>query len=333
MNHQLEIVLNAMIEGVLVTNERCEIVLVNPACRAMLGLEEDCREKKLLECFRNKSFFDSIESVLKTGKAEELALTLVTGPEEKHFIIHTTPLPLGAVSVFNEITRLRQLENIRKEFVANVSHELKTPLTKIRGFAETLQSGAIADRQVALQFVGKIEKSAVQLQSLVEDILKLSELESGRFALHPTVIPLGETIRGLQEHFAEALQNKKLEFETVIPKDLQIIADRGALQQILTNLIENAIKYTPGPGTITVTAKQAQGQATITVADTGIGIPAGELLRIFERFYRVEPSRSRELGGTGLGLAIVKHLVQILGGTIEVKSQPGKGSEFSVTIK
>lgn len=334
--NQLQTVLNSMTEGILVTNEKQEILLINLALRSILNFADDCVGKKVLECVRNHPLYDLITTVLRNGLPKEQEITLFQNGEEKCLRIRCAPLELatqrGSVSVFNDVTELRQLENVRKEFVANISHELKTPLTNIRGFAETLGNGALKDPQRALPFLKKIENNAIQLQNLVEDILKLSEIESGRLEFKPTPIPLKEFLENLREDFSERLRGKEILWEVKIPPAFELKADQNALEQILRNLVDNAIKYTPEGGKITITAIREPEVAKISIADTGIGISPQDLSRVFERFYRVDKSRSRAMGGTGLGLAIVKHLVQAHGGEVTVESQPEVGSKFFFTL-
>jgi two-component system, OmpR family, phosphate regulon sensor histidine kinase PhoR len=329
---QLSKILNGMVEGVLVTNQRGEVVLVNPALTGMLGLAEDWAGKTVLECLRNAAVNDAVEKALSQRVLQEQEISLFVDGEERNVVVHSAPLASGSVSVFYDVTNVRRLENVRKEFVANVSHELKTPLTCIRGYAETLRSGALNDAAAAQRFVDKIETNAGQLQNLVEDILKLSQVESGRLEIHPVPTDLAPVIASLCEEFSEMARSKRIDLRSDVPGALTAPVDSQAFRQILGNLIENALKYTPEGGRVTVAARAASGGCQVAVRDTGIGIPEADLPRVFERFYRVDKARSREMGGTGLGLAIVKHLVQAHGGEVGVKSEVGKGSEFWFTV-
>jgi two-component system, OmpR family, phosphate regulon sensor histidine kinase PhoR len=335
--NQLRTILDGMVEGVLVTDEGGGILLVNPALRSILHLEGECTGKTILECFRNKTIYESIQKALQSGASEEVDLSIWIGSEERDLILHTTSLLsganiIGSVSVFYDVTRIRRLENIRKEFVANVSHELKTPLTNILGYAETLRSGALADGEASTRFVEKIESNAVQLKNLVEDILKLSEIESGRMELNPVSIGLLDFVRSLESDYEEDLKAKRLSFDKSISSDLKVFADPVALRQILGNLVDNAIKYSSIGGTIHVESELIEQFCQVAVADTGMGIHEKDLPHLFERFYRVDKSRSRQLGGTGLGLSIVKHLVQLHGGKVWAESQIGQGSRFYFTL-
>lgn len=329
---QLTTILDGMVEGVLVTDEKGEVLLVNPALVSMLYLEGPCAGKTVLECLRNAEVNDAVEKALTERVPQEQEIAILVGGEERNVVVHSAPLVSGSVSVFYDVTNIRRLENVRKDFVANVSHELKTPLTCIRGYAETLRHGALADPEASKRFVEKIETNATQLQNLVEDILQLSQIESGRLEINVVPTNLKPVVAAVCEEFAEMARAKGLALRNGVEKDMTVPADPQAFRQILTNLVENALKYTPDGGTVTVFAKARDALCRITVTDTGIGIPEKELPRVFERFYRVDKARSRKLEGTGLGLAIVKHLVQAHGGEVGVKSELGKGSEFWFTI-
>jgi len=329
---QLTTILDGMVEGVLVTDSRGEIVLVNPALVSMIHLEGDSRGKTVLECLRNAEVHDAVEKALSEKMPQEQEIAIQLGGEERHVVVHSAPLESGSVSVFYDVTGIRKLENIRKDFVANVSHELKTPLTCIRGYAETLKSGALADETAAHRFVEKIESNAAQLQNLVEDILRLSQIESGRLEVHPVSTALKPLADSLLEEFADLARTKKIGLFSEITSVFSLKADPQALRQVIGNLVENAVKYTPEGGQVRIGAEATRDGARVWVRDTGIGIAEADLPRVFERFYRVDKARSRQMAGTGLGLAIVKHMVQAHGGEVGVKSELGKGSEFWFTI-
>jgi two-component system phosphate regulon sensor histidine kinase PhoR len=329
---QLAAILDGMVEGVLVTDGRGRIVLVNPALTSMLGIAGDSIGKTILECLRNAAVNDAVERTVLEGRPQEDEISLYVDGEERNVVVHAAPLHEGAVSVFYDVTGVRRLENVRKDFVANVSHELKTPLTCIRGYAETLRSGALGDEAAARRFVEKIETNAAQLQNLVEDILKLSQIESGRLEIAQAPIALKPIVAALCDEFSEMARGKKIDLRNRVTQELVAEADGQAFRQILGNLVENALKYTPEGGTVTVASESAGGVCRVTVADTGVGIAEADLPRVFERFYRVDKARSRQMEGTGLGLAIVKHLVQAHGGEVGVRSELGKGAEFWFTI-
>jgi two-component system phosphate regulon sensor histidine kinase PhoR len=330
--NRLATILDGMVEGVLVTNEKSEISLVNPALTSMLGVENDCVGKTVLECLRNAAVNDAVEKAVAQGVPQEQEITLYVEGEERNVLVHSAPLHAGSVSVFYDVTNIRRLENVRKDFVANVSHELKTPLTCIRGYAETLRSGALEDAASARKFVEKIESNASQLQNLVEDILKLSQIESGRLELAAAPVSLEPLVDAICEEFSELARGKGIDLRIRVAGDIVVRADPQAFRRILGNLVENALKYTPAGGVVTVAAEVSDGFCRVSVSDTGIGIPEADLPRVFERFYRVDKARSRQMEGTGLGLAIVKHLVQAHGGEVGVTSEIGKGSEFWFTL-
>lgn len=240
---------------------------------------------------------------------------------------------MGILLVFNDITELKKLEQIRKDFVANVSHELKTPITSIKGFSETLLDGAMEDKETLEEFLRIILKESHRLQTLIQDLLDLSKLEQHHFALNKEEFNLMEILNKatkMLEGRAEA-KNIKLLFPQA-NEIVQIEGDRSRLTQVFLNLITNAVIYTPNDGEITVYAVEKKKKIEIRIQDTGIGIEQEEIPRIFERFYRVDKARSRNSGGTGLGLAIVKHLVELHRGTIQVESEMGEGTTFTVIL-
>jgi two-component system phosphate regulon sensor histidine kinase PhoR len=238
----------------------------------------------------------------------------------------------GCVLVARDITGPKKLEAMRRDFVANVSHELKTPLTAIRGSAETLLNGALEDKEHGPEFARSIHDQAVRLDNLVDDLLKISYAESGRAQLEKAPLELKALADSLAGGLAAILGKKKISFVNLVPAGFLVNADKDRLSQVLINLLDNAAKYNREGGEIKLSAVKEGPQAKITVEDTGAGIPAAHLQRIFERFYRVDKARSRELGGTGLGLSIVKHLVELHGGTVGVDSAEGRGSSFWFTL-
>jgi len=226
-----------------------------------------------------------------------------------------------------------QYQDLRKEFVANVSHELRTPLTFIRGFVETLQDGALKDPVKGPQFLATIEKHVIQLSNLVDELLELSKLESRPGLSRSVPVNIGDRIRKAAELMAPAAQKKSHAVNLNLSAEiLTVPGDPDYIDRAITNLLDNAIKYTPEKGRIQISASGVDSTAIIEVSDNGIGIPAADIPRIFERFYRVDKSRSRDMGGTGLGLSIVKHIAQAHGGTVDVTSEPGKGTTFRLTL-
>jgi signal transduction histidine kinase len=230
-----------------------------------------------------------------------------------------------------DITRFEKLETMRREFVANVSHELRTPLASIQGFVETLQDDSLEPSQ-RKQYLEVVTRNAERLRALIEDLLELSTIERGRLRLEPAPLDLGPLLESMLRDWRPRLRERQLEVSLGPLPDARAFADPHAVEQVLTNLLDNAVKYTEPGGRIDIQVEPAGPKLRVRVRDTGIGIPAGDLGRIFERFYRVDKARSRALGGTGLGLAIVKHLVQGMGGDISVQSRLGEGSSFSFTL-
>lgn len=336
--NQLDAILRGMGEGLLVIDAEGMVTLVNPAFRTLFSLPVDVAGAPLVHITRHPALHDTFRAVVadRTEQWQEITLS---GEGEKTILTHWVPLQDnetegGVVAVFHDISDLKRLERIRKDFVANVSHELRTPVTVIKGYAETLRkSGIGASPETVERFLTVIQAHADRLASLIGDLLTLSELETAGYtlALHPVaLLDVATTARTL-------LEQKAVEKEITVTigslSGLQVLADVGRLEQILVNLLDNAVKYTPPGGTVDIVVREAGDDVEIAVRDTGQGIPPQDLPRIFERFYRVDSARSRQEGGTGLGLAIVKHIVQLHGGTVRVDSHPGKGTTFTFTLR
>jgi two-component system phosphate regulon sensor histidine kinase PhoR len=337
--NRLDTILRGMGEGLMVTDARGVITLINPAFRKLFALREEVEGRLLIDITRHPALNESFRLVFST-KSERLEEIHLPIEGEKVLLTHWVPLleegeVQGVVAVFHDISDLKQLEKIRRDFVANVSHELRTPVTVIKGYAETLLDGALtADTKKAARFVEIIHSHSERLAALITDLLALSELESGDFtlSLQPT------SVHGAVNHASQLLEAKAgargIAIDcSAVDQPVQVLADPGRLEQIIINLLDNAVKYTPDNGQIRVTAGEEKGMIVLAVSDNGVGIPSKDLPRIFERFYRVDSARSREQGGTGLGLSIVKHLVQLHGGSINVESEPGKGSVFTIKLK
>jgi two-component system phosphate regulon sensor histidine kinase PhoR len=341
----LQTILKGMVEGVLVVDGRGRILTVNDALRHLLSLSSDVSDKMPLEIIRNAELEGAIRKAIHDGENIALELDLDKSGEKTIEVNVVSILPSnkrmdedsegirGAIAVFHDITRLKQLEKIRQDFVANVSHELRTPLTTIKGYAETLLEGALKEDR-AFQFVQVIKRHTDRLTKIVEDLLMLSKIETKEFNLKMDVISVRDSIDDIIDFVKNPAEKKKISLSrNEIPSSLAVQADRDYLEQILINLLDNAIKYTPEGGRVTVSAIERDSKdIQFSVEDNGIGIPKEDLSRIFERFYRVDKGRSKELGGTGLGLSIVKHLVQAHGGRVWVESQIGKGSTFYLTL-
>jgi len=341
----LQTILKGMTEGVLVVDGRARILMVNDALRQLLSLSSDVSDRMPVEIIRNAELEEAIRKAIRDGENISLELDINKSGEKTIEVsvvsIHPSSRRMeedsegirGAVAVFHDITRLKQLEKIRQDFVANVSHELRTPLTTIKGYAETLLDGALKEDQ-AFQFVQVIQRHTDRLTKIVEDLLMLSKIETKEFQLKMETIFLPNLIDDVIDFVRKPAEKKKISFSRHdIISSLAVRADRSYLEQILINLLDNAIKYTPEGGRVIVSAVEKDSkEIQFSIEDNGIGIPKEDLSRIFERFYRVDKGRSKELGGTGLGLSIVKHLVQVHGGRVWVESQLGKGSTFYFTL-
>jgi len=338
---QLRAVLGSMVEGVIAVDAQSHVLFANERAGELLHFSAaQAAQHKLWEVVRHRPVHDLVHRVLTSQNGQTATLD-ATGFADRSLTVHAARLPgvpvRGAVLVFHDITELRRLERIRQEFVANVSHELKTPLSVIVACVETLQSGAVDDMDNRDRFLERIRAQAHRLLALIVDLLSLARVESGTEVLQPQLVHVEEVVGGCVERHLERARGKNQRLEAVPPArqpegGVVAWADEDALNHILDNLVDNAIKYTPAEGTIQLHWWQADGSCVIEVRDTGIGIPETELPRVFERFYRVDRARSRELGGTGLGLAIVKHLTQAMGGSVAASSEVQRGSTFTITL-
>jgi two-component system phosphate regulon sensor histidine kinase PhoR len=333
---QLASILASMAEGVLVTDAEGRALLANPAFTRLFATRAEVAGKLPIEVAREPVLQQLVAATLQSRTAGAADLVLERG-ERRHVALLAAPLgrgeggARGVVLVARDVTPFVRLTEVRRDFVANVSHELKTPLAAIRGMAETLRDGALADGATAERFVGRILDQCARLQALLEDLLTLSRLESPPGAAEPQPVELASLARMAAEVIAPRAAERGVTLdvaasETVLP------GDADALERLLLNLLANAVMYNQPGGAVHLSIAATDDEATIEVRDTGIGIPAEHLPRIFERFYRVDRARSRGEGGTGLGLAIVKHVAQAHGGRVEVESEPGAGSTFRVRL-
>jgi two-component system phosphate regulon sensor histidine kinase PhoR len=330
-------ILHSMVEGVAVIGADGRLTFCNEAfCRALGAKEANCEGRSVIEVLRQA---DLLSMVRKSQEGEETVAGEVEfgAPQVRSFSVTATPIPTEGgrrvVLVLHDISELRRLERVRRDFVANVSHELKTPLTAIQGFAETLLGGALEDAQNSRRFLQIIRDHATRLGRLTDDLLRLSQIEAGKLGLELSPVPLSGVIEPCLETTRLKAAAKNLTLTVECPPEIpRVLADARRLQEVLQNLLDNAVQYTPAGGSITVRAGVEGKRVRLSVTDTGIGIPSGEQARIFERFYRVDAARSRAVGGTGLGLSIAKHLVEAQGGRIEVESQVGRGSTFTIFL-
>jgi two-component system phosphate regulon sensor histidine kinase PhoR len=336
--NQLRALLDGMVEGVLLTDDAGTIVLANRAFERIFEAQPPLAGRRPIEAARVPALQEAIDAALES--AEPLAREMnLTGAQEKVLrcslaALRESDRVVGAVAVFHDVTEIRRLERVRREFVANVSHELRTPLTAIKGYAETLRHGGLDDREQAARFVEVIDRHAQRLRDLIEDLLDLSSIEQGQARLRPGPVAVRETVLQAEAVVGEAMRGRRQTFSLELPAGLPpVLADRDRLAQVLINLLDNACKFTPEGGRITVSAEAVDDRVQIAVRDTGVGIPADQIERVFERFYRVDTSRDRQGGGTGLGLAIAKHLILAMDGAIEVESLPGAGTTFRLILR
>ncbi len=328
---KLEAVLSSLEDGVVALAGTGEILHHNDAASRLLSFGRGFAGHKLWEAVRLPGFEEGVRRALQGGGP--LRTTLEVGPLTLALLFCPLRPAGGAVLVVRDITEERRYDRLRKDFVANVSHELRTPLSVIRGYVETLKDGALKDEQNAPRFLDSIERNAQRLSALVEDLLDLSRLESGGQLMNPGPVEAAGQIEKVVEDFRPLADRKRQRLLVELPAGpVPLEADPVLLERALRNLVDNAVKYTPEGGSVTVGASVEGDEVVFFVRDTGMGIPAGDLPRIFERFYRVDKSRSRDLGGTGLGLAIVKHIAQLHGGSVSVESRVGSGSLFSVRL-
>ena len=331
----LTAVLDGMAEGIWVTDAEGTVVRHNDALRDILQPSAGTIiGQRPLALVRNEQLHDAVMRACGEGASSHLELTL-EGLFPRTLSIRVTPLGRdlpGSAAVFHDITELRRLEKVRKDFVANVSHELRTPITAIRGYAETLQGGALNDAVMAPRMVDIIHRQSERLSELVEDLLELSRLESREVRLKLTEVPLADAAARAADTVRPKAGGKDLSVSLHVPPDLRALGDPRAVEQVLLNLLDNAVKYTPAGGRVDVYGACEDGRCVVRVKDTGLGIEPKHLSRIFERFYRVDKGRSRDMGGTGLGLSIVKHLLQAMDGEVKVESQPNVGSTFTIFL-
>jgi two-component system phosphate regulon sensor histidine kinase PhoR len=332
-------ILGSMVEGVAVVNAAERLVFTNPGFASILGLDvPPVAGSSLLEVVRQTELIGAVRRVLAGEPRVESEIS--TGTLRQHFFAATVASvragdTSGAVIVLHDITELRKLERIRRDFVANVSHEFRTPLTAIQGFAETLIAGALDDPQNRGRFLNIILEHARRLARLTEDLLKLSQMDADRLEIEINPVKVSQLVESCYETARHRAAEKEL-LLTLAPGLSQnlpdVAGDARRLQEVLQNLLDNAIQYTLPGGKIVLSAELKNDSVVFTVSDTGIGIPTADQPRIFERFYRVDAARSREAGGTGLGLAIAKHLIEVHGGRIWVESEVGVGSRFHFSV-
>jgi two-component system phosphate regulon sensor histidine kinase PhoR len=333
-----EATMGSMREGLLVVNKDMRVVASNPAAYKLFSPSVPrLKSQRLTELTRNpaiySAFLDGLKGVERSGVKVE-----THGPERQVFDLRVVPIggangngAEGALGVFFDITRMERLELVRQEFLSNVSHELRTPLTAIIAFVETLETGAMEDPESSQRFLAIIRKNASRMHALIDDILELTAIEGGNVQLRAAPVELHALVNEVCASLAAKASAQGVALVNEIGPDVVVHADARRLEQMLTNLIDNGIKFSPEGGTVTIKHEAGERDA-ILVEDNGDGIPAQHLERLFERFYRVDRARSRDMGGTGLGLAIVKHLALLHGGEVTVESELGKGTTFTIHL-
>jgi two-component system phosphate regulon sensor histidine kinase PhoR len=332
----LATVLGGMVEGVIAIDANQRILFANETARSMLApAETSLAERPIWELVRHPAVHEAVEQAFAADRICRGEFEL-SGTSRQSLMLFVRRLPgtppSGAVLVLHDVTELRRLERLRSEFVANVSHELKTPLASIKAYVETLLGGAIDDPEHNVGFLRHIAEQADRLHRLILDLLRLARVESGQEAFEIKPVPLAHVTVSRVAELRAAAAAKRIAVETAPSELVYVLADEEGVRTILDNLLDNAIKYTSDGGRVTIRWRVEDSMAVIEVADTGIGIAPHDQLRIFERFYRADKARSRDLGGTGLGLSIVKHLAQAFGGSVSVASALGRGSTFTVRL-
>lgn len=330
----LSLVMETMADGVIVLDSDNRIRLINRAAQRLLDADiHAARGSTLAEIVRDHELLELASGSAATGRIQRAEMELL---HQRRFLrAIATPISAdpsrGVLLTLQDVTRLRQVQNTRREFVSNVSHELRTPLASVNAMVETLDGGAIYDTEVARDFLSRIHDDISRMTTMVDELLELSSLESGQMPIHLAPVELPRVANKVTERFETNAASRGVKLLSLIPDDLPyLMADAGKLDQILTNLVENALKFTPQGGRVTLSARTVESGIEIEVADTGVGVPREHLPHIFERFYKVD--RSRRDTGTGLGLAITRRLVQAHGGNITVQSSEGEGSAFTLTL-
>lgn len=332
-------ILENMVEGIIAVDRGRKVLMINPSARKIFGIRDhEVLDRSLLEVVKNPVIDEMMKEAIEKRRNLKKEIE-VSRPEEMWISVdalapNSESAGVSGILVFYDMTEIKRLENLRREFVANVSHELKTPLTSIKGFAETLLAGAMKDPQKSEDFLRRVESDADRLTRLIDGLLDLAKIESGALNLKKESLDLCGLFEESLVLFRPRLEDKKIRVENKLKakKPVLVSADSDSLKQVIVNLLDNAIKFNHERGSVTFDGEVMGNFVKVSVSDTGPGIPPHAISRVFERFYRVDKSRSREEGGTGLGLSIVKHLVEAHGGEVSCESTLGEGSRFSFTL-
>ncbi len=329
-------ILETMREGVIVVGPNTRVLTANTAAIKAVSKDSGALDnKRLSEVIRDLELHEAFRKALESDVSSDTKLE-IPGREKLKYDVHVAPIEIdnmkSAVGVFYDITKIERLENIRQEFLSNISHELRTPLTSILAFVETLEDGAIEDKQNNQRFLSVIRKNAERMHHLIDDILELSSIESGKIRIESNLVSLAPQVEEAFTNLSAKANERSIKLINEVGPDIRVLADVMRLGQMLTNFIDNAIKFNRSGGAVFVSHEATETSDIISVTDTGEGISIEHRQRIFERFYRPDRARSREIGGTGLGLAIVKHLARLHGGEVSLVSEVGEGTTFSIKL-
>lgn len=332
----LQRILDATRESVLIVDVSRRIIASNRAAHnAFARNNGNIQNRRLSEVIRDLSLHEAFSSALENGESSDLKMDFI-GIEKRSYDIHVSPIDLDgtphAIGAFYDVTQIERLERVRQEFLSNISHELRTPLTSIMAFVETLEDGAIDDKDNNRRFLGVIRRNAERMHGLIADILELSMIESGNVSIEAKPVRLFNLVEEVLASLSSKAAAREIMLVNAIPEKVKVTADPVRLEQMLTNLIDNGIKFNRPAGSVTISVDQNLDKTLISVADTGEGILADHLSRVFERFYRADRGRTRDVGGTGLGLAIVKHLARLHGGEVSVTSALSRGTTFVIEL-
>lgn len=334
----LDATMDSMREGMLVVDQEMHIVASNRAAHDIFAVGSDTlKAKRLSEVTRLPAIHQAFRAAMEVGERAAVKVEM-HGPDKRSFDLRVAPLRFGerghtrgAIGIFFDITRLERLERVRQEFLSNVSHELRTPLTAIIAYVETLEEGALEDAENNRRFLSVIRRNATRMHNLIDDILELSAIEAGMVSVEPQSVRLHSIVEEVTTALASRAEQRRVKLFNEVAPDTTVYADGRRLEQMLANLIDNAIKFNREGGAVRIT-HESKERDRISITDTGDGIPAEHIERIFERFYRVDRARSREMGGTGLGLAIVKHLARAHGGEVTAHSTISEGATFTIEL-
>lgn len=332
----LQGVLEANRDAVIVVGPQMRINTANRAANEAFVRDEGALAgRRLSEVFREISLHEAFQNAITLGRTADLKLEFGS-PDKRTFNVHVAPIAVCstvlAIGWFDDVTEIERLERARQVFLSNISHELRTPLTSILAFVETLEDGAIDDRENNRRFLATIRRNAERMHALIADILELSSIETGEISIDVVQVRVSHLVDEVFASLSSKAGDREIGLINEIPPEARVYADPMRLEQMLTNLVDNAIKFNRVAGTVTVSLERKDRKDLLSVADTGEGLPSVHLSRIFERFYRVDRGRTREVGGTGLGLAIVKHLARLHGGEISVASTLGRGTTFTIEL-